>query len=97
MPSLPGRTLPLEPRNPDISRAQVGQNGQNAPVLFPAFAQLELAENAAHMALDSPLAQEQPIAYRLIGTPLRHQSEHLVLALGEVLQGILLAASSQQL
>ena len=51
-----------------------------------AVACAELRQHAAHVGLHGRLAKDQPLGDLPVGEPVRHQLEHLALALGELLE-----------
>jgi hypothetical protein len=62
------------------SAPEVAEDGQHAAVIVGDLGEIELAEQAPNMRLDSFRAHEQCLADPLIGSPLRHQLEDLALA-----------------
>src|SRR5690348_17737709 len=80
MPRLPGTAEACPCR---WLRTQEGQHGKHAPVVLRGVGEPELVEDAADVALDRSLAEEEPLADGRVRAPLGHQPEDLTLAGGE--------------
>src|ERR1700733_11193585 len=65
------------------SRLQVPQDGQHPAVIGIRRRKPELAEDVRDVLLDGPLGDHQDDGDGAVGAALRHQREHLALAVGE--------------
>jgi hypothetical protein len=66
-------------------------------VIVGARRQAELREDARHVLLHRAEGDEQPFRDRLVRASLRHQLEHLALARGELVEGIVAALAADEL
>jgi uncharacterized repeat protein (TIGR01451 family) len=89
------RTLQRMPRRsgcarrdcaPGLSAVQVPHDGQYAAVIVRARRDAELAVDMRDVLDDRPLGQEQPLGDAGVAAALRHQRQHLALAVGQLRQ-----------
>ena len=67
-----------------LGRAQMRQHGEDAAVAVLALGHAELQEQVAHVRLDRALAEVEALGDAGVRESLRHQLEHLALALGQL-------------
>src|SRR5215212_10695365 len=78
------------------SRVQEGEHRQDAAVILHRGGEAELVEDAGHVLLDGPLADDELVGDRLVRAALRHQRQDLSLARRQLGQGVVTPAPPQQ-
>src|SRR4029079_1429807 len=79
------------------SSAQVGEDGQDAAVVFGCLGQSQLLEDAGDVLFDGAFGHHHPLRDAGIGTALRHQLQHLTLARRQLAERIITPVATHQL
>jgi hypothetical protein len=76
--------------------AEIAEDGEHAQVVRGPVAEPELGEDPRHMTLDGGHGYHQLIGNAVIGSSLGHQAENLPLAIGQVVDRVVLVAASDE-